>query len=606
MSQDDRHSLPADVEQLTALLLAERTQHADAITQHADAITQHADAIATRDARIAQQAGVISAQHDTIATQQQTVANLEQQLTRLLRKQYGPQRERIDPNQLTLFSAEEIEQLAAELQNGADAAVPDDDGSDDDSATDDNSEGDGDAAESGSGKKRKRTGHGRSRLPDDLPRDVVLHELTDAERTCPGCGELRQIIGCETSVQLEFVPGSLKAVEHQRQKCACKECEEHVAIATKPPQPIEKGLAGPGLLAHVVLSKYGDYLPLYRQEDILSRYGIIIRRSTLCDWVAASADLVTPLYHLMCDRVRASHVIHTDDTSIKMLAPGGCLSCKFWTYLGDAAHPYAVYEFSQTREGKEPSRFLAGFEGYLQADAFSGYDQVYGGGRIIEVACMAHDRRYWWEAKETDAVRAHEALSYIGRLYALEEQFEQAKLEGDSLRDARQTHAVPILNDFEAWLEREHTRVLPKSLIGKAFTYTRNQWQALCRYTEDGALDIDNNAAERLMKLPAIGRKNFLFVGSEAGGDRAAILLSMVASAKHCGVDPWAWLNAVFRDLPVRLQAAASSSEPIPLTDLLPDAWLSAHPEHRWRIDDIRQKERQRSRQQKIARRRKH
>jgi transposase len=322
----------------------------------------------------------------------------------------------------------------------------------------------------------------------------------------------------------------------------------------------------------------------------------------LCDWVAATADLLEPLYNLMSDRVRASHVIHTDDTGIKMLAVGQCRNCKFWAYAGDVANPYAVYEFSLTREGKEPSRFLEGFDGYLQADAFSGYDRVYATGKVIEVACMAHARRYWWEAIEADSRRVHEAISYISRLYALEAQFDLTKLEGDARRDARQQHAVPILHSFEAWLRTEHQNVLPKSLIGKAFTYTRNQWTALCRYTEDGALSIDNNLAERLMKPPALSRKNWLFVGSETGGDRAAILLSIIASAKLCEVEPWAWLNAVFRELPLRL-ATSDPDKPPDLTDLLPDNWLKSHPQHRWQIDDIRKKERQRSRQQKIARR---
>ena len=232
---------------------------------------------------------------------------------------------------------------------------------------------------------------------------------------------------------------------------------------------------------------------------------------------------------------------------------------------------------------------------------------MYASGQVIEVACMAHCRRYWWESIETDSRRAHEAISYIARLYALEAQFDEAKLEGDALRDARQQHAVPILNTFEAWLRTEQHRVLPKSPIGKAFTYTLNQWLALCRYTEDGALSIDNNLAERLMKPPALSRKNWLFVGSETGGERAAILLSIIASAKLCGVEPWAWLNAVLRELPLRRATANSAStdldKPPDLTDLLPDNWLKSHPQHHWQIDDIRQKERQRSRQQKITKR---
>jgi hypothetical protein len=379
-----------------------------------------------------------------------------------------------------------------------------------------------------------------------------------------------------------------------------------VATAAKPVQPIDKGLPGPGLLAHVVLSKYGDYLPLYRQEDILSRNGILLRRSTLCDWVASTADLLKPLYDLMCDEILGSHVIHTDDTSIKLLAEGQCLNCKFWGYIGDQSHHYVAYEFSLTREGKNPSRFLERFAGYLHADAFSGYDQVYSNGSVIEVACMAHCRRYWWEAKDSDPRRAYEALGYIARLYTLETQFEKALLTGQALREARQQHAVPILVAFEAWLKKECDNVLPKSVIGQAFTYTLNQWESLCRYTEDGALAIDNNLAERMMKPPAILRKNSLFVGSEEGGHRAAILLSIIASAKYCGVEPWAWLNAVLTELPIRLASATTNidgqiDKPPDLSDLLPDVWLKNHPECKWEIDDLRQKERERSKQQKAG-----
>jgi transposase len=608
MSQDDL-KLPDDVQQLKAMI-AQRE------TAHDIALAERDTALAGRDAMIERQVATIERQDTTMAGHVETIekqlkklAGLEQQLARLLRKQYGPQKERIDPDQLTLFSSEELTKLAEELQQGRVDSVSTDDGSE--------TEGTETAEEetSQTNVEPRRKSHGRRPLPDHLPREEVIHELSDDERACPCCGELRCEIAHEASEQLEYVPASLKVVRHLRTKYACKGCEEHVAIAAKPAQPIEKGLAGPGLIAHTILSKYGDYLPLYRQEDILSRSGILIRRSTLCDWVASAADLLKPVYDLMCDRVRLSHVIHTDDTGIKMLQTGKCANCKFWTYVGDDKNPFAVYEFSLTREGKNPSRFLEGFQGYLQADAFSGYDELYATGQVIEVACMAHCRRYWWEAKDTDVRRGHEALSFITQLYSLEDEFDKLQLRGDSLRDARQQHSLPILNAFETWLRKEQPSVLPKSEIGKAFTYTLNQWTALCRYTEDGALDIDNNSAERQVKLPAIGRKNWLFVGSESGGNRAAILLSLIASAKLCGVEPWAWLQAVLQELPLR-QARGTPAGGVPdggtldgdrvqieLTDLLPDAWLKSHPEHLWKIDDIRQKERQQNRQKKINKR---
>ena len=574
----DAFSLPNDIEQLKAI------------------IAQRESVIAQRESLIAQNEVVITSLHDTIQQQLSKLDRLHQELARLLRQRYGPQKERIDPDQLTLFTAEELAELVQQLQQGQIDSV-----STSEETTEENLPANERPLES---VPQKTKGHGRRPIPPQIPRETIVHELNEQERLCPCCGRPRTEIGREVSEQLEFVPAQLKVLHHERVRYACRDCEEHVALAPKPPQPIDKGLPGPGLLAHLALSKYGDYLPLYRLEDILSRSGILLRRSTLCGWIAQMADLLEPLYDQMCQRVLRSQVIHTDDTGIKMLSEGQCTNCKFWTYAGDKTNPFAVYEFSLTREGKNPSRFLEGFTGYLQADAFSGYDQVYAKGQVIEVACVAHCRRYWWEAKETDSRRAHEALGYIGRLYQLETQFENAGLIGESLRAARQQHSVPVLDEFQGWLRREWMLVLPKSPIGKAFTYTMNQWQALCRYTEEGVLDIDNNLAERLVKLPAILRKNALFVGSEEGGHRAAILLSVIASAKLCHVEPWAWLNAVITELPVRLASSTGPPDPPPdLSDLLPDEWLKTHPQHQWKIDDLRKVERNRSRRQKAGKR---
>lgn len=576
----DGLNLPNDVEQLKAMV-AERER-----------------LLVQRNAVIAQKEVVIASQHETIEKQLKKLAGMELQLARLLRRRYGPQQERIDPNQLTLFTENELVELVKELEQGAkDSFSTDDGGHDETSST-------GPSSADASTTKSKDKGHGRRPIPPHIPREIVSHELSELERVCECCGGQKIEISREVSVQLDYVPAQLKAIEHQRVIYGCEICEGHVVVAPKPVQPIDKGLPGPGLLSHLIVSKYGDYLPLYRLEDILSRSGILLRRSTLCGWVASVADLLKPLYDQMCQRVLRSRVIHTDDTGIKMLSEGQCRNCNFWTYVGDKTNPFSVYEFSLAREGKEPSRFLELFTGYLQADAFTGYDQVYSRGGVIEVACMAHCRRYWWEAIPTDSRRAHEALGYIARLYQLETQFEKALLTGDAIKVARQQHAVPILTEFETWMTKEQDNVLPKSVIGKAFIYTRNQWKALCRYTEDGALEIDNNLAERMVKVPAIGRGNWLFVGSEMGGHRAAILMSMVASAKYCHVEPWAWLNAVLKELPVRLAKAKAATGPPDLSDLLPDAWLKNHPESRWTIDDIRKVERERSRQQKANKQR--
>ncbi len=424
----------------------------------------------------------------------------------------------------------------------------------------------------------------------------VLHELPQAERACPCCGEVRGEIGRETSEQLEYIPGTLKVIEHVRVKYACRACQEQVAIAAKPPQPIDKGLPGPGLLAHTVLSKYGDHLPLYRQEDILARHGVLIRRSTLCGWIAAAADVVQPLYGLMCQLLLSSRVIHTDDTPVKLLDPllGHARTARFWAYVGDREHPYSVYDFTDSRQRDGPAKFLQGFTGYLQADAYGAYDGIYAGGQVVEVACWAHARRHWWEARTTDPRRAHHALGAITRLYQLESLL--TNLADEERQAARQERAKPILTELREWLDEQRPAVLPKSPIGQATTYTLNQWAALVRYTENGGLAIDNNISERTVKIPAIGRKNWLFVASREGGRRAAILFSLVASCKANQVEPWAYLRDIF----TRLPQLGDQPTPEALDPLLPDRWLAAHPQHRWHIDDLRRDERQ----QKASRRR--
>ena len=552
-------SLPNDPAELQTLLLRERQQHAQVAAHHEQLVAQY---------------------EQTVHSQQQKLQQQEHRIAQLLRRQYGPKQERVDPDQLTLFSRDELSELVEELSSS--------DSSDDDASKDDDAP----------APRKRRKGHGRRTLPEGLPRERVVYELSDEQRACPCCGELRQEIGRETSEQLEVIPAQIKVIEHVRTKYACRGCEEHVAIASKPPQPIEKGLPGPGLMAHTVLGKYGDHLPLYRQEDLLSRFGVVIRRSTLCDWIAAAAELARPLWERMRELVLDSRVIHTDDTTVKMLVPslGRTKTCRFWVYLGDAPHPYSLFDFTEDRTRHGPAKFLEGFSGYLQADAYGGYDGIYAGGAVTEVCCLAHARRYWWEARQTDSRRAHHALSSIGRLYKLEEEFGAAHLKGDALRDARQTHAKPILVDFRGWLDEQQPRVLPKSVIGSAFTYTLNQWEGLLRYTESGLLSIDNNLAERTVKIPALGRKNWLFVASKTGGDRAAILFSLVASCKANQLEPFAYLQALFRELPARRDDAN-------LDDLLPDRWLAAHPEHRWHIDELRAAERKRSREQRFGKR---
>jgi transposase len=418
----------------------------------------------------------------TLAGKDRNIASLEHQIKLLLQRIRGSRQERIDPDQLLLFSLEELQEIAAQLEQGQPAE---------------------DLIDVAASKRRHRQSPGRSgKLPEHLQREIIRHELPEAERACPCCGEPRQEIGVESSEQLELIPARLQVLQHDRVKYACRSCEEHVAIADKPPQPIEKGLPGPGLCAHTVLSKFGDHQPMYRQEDIHSRLGCTIRRSTLCGWQAALAELAQPLVDRMKHLVLESKVIHTDDTSIKMLQPGTgtTRTCKFWPYLGDWLHPYAVYDFTLSRERDGPAKFLAGFAGYLQADAYSGYDGIFAGASVWEVACWIHARRYWHQALDNDPLRANHALGFIARLSQVEKQLSRAfpakNLQGErdfaAVAAGRQEHALPILAEFKSWLdgESEDKRILPKSPIRAAFTYTLNQWEALCRYTQEGYLSV--------------------------------------------------------------------------------------------------------------------
>ena len=347
-----------------------------------------------------------------------------------------------------------------------------------------------------------------------------------------------------------------------------------VISAAKPAAPIAKGLPGPGLLAHLIVSKYVDHLPLYRLEHIYERQGVFLSRSTLCDWLIACGRLLRPLYDVLVLRMLLSRALHTDDTPVKLQDPKTHLlsTARLWAYLGDLSHPFNVFDFTLNRKRDGPQQFLAGYRGYLHADAFSGYDGLYlpdprtAEARIVEVACNAHARRKFYEARGSDDLRSHQALGYYRQLYALEG---GAKDFSDAQRlQMRQELSLPILEQFHTWLEAQRPAVLPKSPTAEALGYALNNWTALVRYTEAGYLAIDNNAAEREMKRIAIGRKNWLFVGSPQGGRTAAVLMTFASTCRRLNVEPWAYLQDVLTRLPTTPTER--------LSELAPDRWQAA------------------------------
>jgi transposase len=384
---------------------------------------------------------------------------------------------------------------------------------------------------------------------------------TAATATMPTAAAALDVAAIVPAENLRIVPGSPGPA---------------IISAVKPAMPIHKGLPGPGLLAHVLVSKYCDHLPLYRQGNISTRQGVFLPRSTTCDWMAACADLLRPLYDLMAATVLLSRWLHTDDTTVKNLGhdPGATDQAKLWVYLGDREHPLNVFDFTINRKRDGPQQFLKNYRGYLHADAFSGYDGLYlpnpsdGQAAILEVACNAHARRKFYDAKDSDALRAHYALAYYSQLYALERGAKANHFDDAQRLQMRQELAVPILNKFHTWLEQQRLEVLPKSPINEALGYALNNWTALCRYTEAGFLEIDNNVAEREMKRIAIGRKNWYFVGSANGGRTAAVLYSFTSTCHRLEMDPWVYLQDVLTRLP--------QLPPDGLAELLPDRWKAA------------------------------
>src|SRR5216684_63809 len=399
----------------------------------------------------------------------------------------------------------------------------------------------------------------RRALPDHLPRQMRTHVPKD--KACPQCqGELRKL-GEDVSEILEYVPASFVVIRHVRTKLSCTKCD-CIVQAEAPSRPIERGVAGPGLLAHVLVSKYADHLPLYRQSEMYARQDVELERSTLADWVGGSARLLQPLVEALRRYVSAAGKLHADDTPVPVLAPGQgkTKTGRLWTYVrddrpaGDTAAPAVWFAYSPDRGGEHPQQHLRTFQGALQADAYAGFNQLYKDDRIQEVACWAHVRRKFYDLEQAHASPlAREALERIAALYVIE-----GDIRGrppDERQQVRQARTRPLLQSLHNWFEVSLTKLSRKSDTTAAIRYALTLWPALTRYCDDGHLEIDNNTAERSLRAVTLGRNNYLFAGSDAGGERAAILYSLIGSAKLNGLDPESYLRDVLTriaDHPIR------------------------------------------------------
>jgi transposase len=418
-------------------------------------------------------------------------------------------------------------------------------------------------------KRRK----GRRRIADfeHLPVTTHVHELNAEERVCPCCGIERKEMGQEENWQIEYFPGHFERIQHVRKKYACPVCETNgdnprIQTAAKPETAIDKGLAGPGLLSYIVTSKFADYLPLYRLEDIFSRQGFEISRATQSVWCGDVADLVEPLYELMADEVRASHVVATDDTIMPMLRTGHCAKARMWVYVGDETHPYNVFDFTLSRGRDGPKYFLKDYNQVLLADAYGGYDGVVAGNGIVRAGCWAHLRRKIVDAEKAAPEIAQQAIGLVRALYAVERQARGASIE-ERLK-LRQDQSAPVLAELNGRFLTWKVQLRPKHPMAEAINYALGHWEELSLFLADGAVAIDNNVSEREMKRVILNRKNSLFVGNPRAGHTASILASLTSTCRRHEIDPQLYLTQLLVNLPLTRIGD--------LMDWLPDRWKSA------------------------------
>ncbi len=420
--------------------------------------------------------------------------------------------------------------------------------------------------------------HGRNPLPEHLPREKIEYDLNSQEKCCPHCQAFLTKIDETVTSQLDLLPQQVIVREHVRYKYACRKCGRFIKLATMPGQPIEKGAIGAALLAWIIVSKYQDGLPLYRIQRQLKRSGIDISRATLSGWMRQAAETLEPICNTIKEEVTSGKVAFSDDTRLLMLDPGAgkAKTGYMWTHGRSALEgqgALTVYEFTCGRHGKNPQEFFKEFRGTLQADRYQGYGKLFAPdeeGNVTRklAACLAHVRRKFFDIVQQDPTSiAQEMLTLINALYTIERLARENQITGEQLRLVRLEKSVPILKKIHAWLKEYEPKTPPTRALGKAINYTLNAWEPLQTFLENGHIEIDNNRAERAIKTVVIGRKNFLFVGSETGGKTAAILFSLVETCKQNDVDSIAYLTDVLKKIP---DASFSHKR---INELLPHHW---------------------------------
>ena len=471
---------------------------------------------------------IIVAQHAEISGQRDLITRLRLQLAKLRRMQFGRSSERVERE------ADQLELALEDLEADAPVAPSSEDAA---------------AGQENGGERRERRKPARRPLPEHLPRETVEHGAGTC--ACPACGGGLRRLGEDVTEVLDYVPGRFRVIRHVRPRWACRACER-VTGAPAPSLPIPRGRATAGLLAHVLVAKYADHLPLYRQSEIYARDGVDFDRSTLADWVGGAAALLRPLVEALARHVMGGGVLHADDTPVPVLAPGTgkTRTARLWAYLRDerphasGVPPAVLYRYSPDRKAEHPRAHLHDFRGVLQADGYGGFEGLYEGGRIVEAACWAHVRRGFYDLHIIgEAPIATEAIRRIALLYAVEEEIRGKP--PDVRARARGERARPVLDDMHAWFTTTLARVSGKSDLAKAIRYALSRWDALTRYVADGRLEPDNNPVERAIRPLALGRKNWLFAGSDTGGHRTAAIASLIATARLGGNDPEAYLRNV-------------------------------------------------------------